>query len=191
MSIIYNETESLAEPSVVEELKKLPDTYSVINNVFYEFHKPLRAKRNDGWAHSVQIDHVVVGPTGIFLIETKNWSERPISNEDLSSSVEQINHSGQAVFTYLKDTIENGVLRVFNRQSETEKISPKKIILTSCKPNEEFQHIKLLNLYEIKNFIANGLSILDEKETFALMKFFLEDFQDHYTYSIRGPYYKH
>lgn len=46
------------EFSVAETLKGLPDTFVVLNG--------LKAKTGD-------LDHVVVGPTGLFFIETKNW----------------------------------------------------------------------------------------------------------------------
>jgi hypothetical protein len=46
------------ELSIVETLKNLPDTYLVLNG--------LKTQSGD-------LDHVVVGPTGLFFVETKNW----------------------------------------------------------------------------------------------------------------------
>lgn len=50
------------EVKVIETLKKLPDSYYIINDFRITVNR-----------RTSQIDHVVVGPTGIFAIETKNW----------------------------------------------------------------------------------------------------------------------
>ena len=34
---------------------------------------------------SIQIDHILVTNSGIFLIETKNWSEKSLNNPSLRS----------------------------------------------------------------------------------------------------------
>jgi hypothetical protein len=39
---------------------------------------------------SVQIDHLLVSPFGVFLIETKNWSDQSLNNLSLRSPVQQI-----------------------------------------------------------------------------------------------------
>lgn len=51
-----------AEKRVYQKLRKLPDEYVVMNNLLFQ---------NNG--HSVQIDHVVVSPNGVFVIETKGY----------------------------------------------------------------------------------------------------------------------
>ena len=71
------------EERVVLELSKLPDTYTVINDYCLNFISPIYDRRNDDRIKSVQIDHLVFGPTGIYLIETKNWSKSSTENINL------------------------------------------------------------------------------------------------------------
>ncbi|HOW98574.1 MAG TPA: nuclease-related domain-containing protein [Kiritimatiellia bacterium] len=48
----------------------LDDRYLVLNDVFIQFGR-----------RRAQIDHVVAGPNGIFVIETKNWAGRIVGDE--------------------------------------------------------------------------------------------------------------
>jgi len=57
------------EKSVIEALSHLSDEYYLINDVKFE---SLRGN----------IDHIVIGPNGIFVIETKNYSGRIICEGD-------------------------------------------------------------------------------------------------------------
>ena len=54
------------EFTVARQLRRLPDKYRVINDLLLPA----------GKGHTTQIDHVVVSPFGIFVIETKNISDR-------------------------------------------------------------------------------------------------------------------
>ena len=65
---------AIGEERVIRELVKLPDSYMVFNDVNLSFSKSIRWKKYNEYVKSCQIDHVVIGPNGIFLIETKNWS---------------------------------------------------------------------------------------------------------------------
>jgi hypothetical protein len=55
-------------------LKTLPDDYIV----FHDFH-PLAP---DGAQAAWNVDHIVVGPTGVFVLETKNYSARNVGSAD-------------------------------------------------------------------------------------------------------------
>ncbi len=52
----------LGEKAIARELMKLPDEYTIFNNVYLT-----------GNNKSVQIDHIVFSPYGIFVIETKRY----------------------------------------------------------------------------------------------------------------------
>ena len=60
---------------------------------------------------SVQIDHLLICQSGVFLLETKNWSKRSIKNLDLRSPVEQILRTSYALFVLLnsKSKPRNGI----------------------------------------------------------------------------------
>jgi hypothetical protein len=49
------------ESKVTETLKSLPDDYVVLNNIVLPDSKG-------------NVDHVLIGPNGVFVIETKNYS---------------------------------------------------------------------------------------------------------------------
>ncbi|MDR0797824.1 MAG: NERD domain-containing protein [Nitrososphaerota archaeon] len=56
------------EKTVIKKLtNKLNDEYTLINSVYL--------KKGGG-----DIDHIILGPTGIYVLETKNWSGKIICN---------------------------------------------------------------------------------------------------------------
>lgn len=55
-----DESGALGEKEIACYLKRLPDTYTVINDLHFA----------DSYGN---IDHVVIGPTGVFAIDVKNW----------------------------------------------------------------------------------------------------------------------
>lgn len=63
---------ALGEMKVVRELEKLSDEYFLINDFSVSFSKAIYHKKEDEHILSIQIDHILVAPSGIFLIETKN-----------------------------------------------------------------------------------------------------------------------
>jgi len=69
---------AVGEEAVIRELRFLPDSYTVFNDVNLSFSRSIRWKKYNEYVKSCQIDHVVVGPSGIFLLETKNWSAKTL-----------------------------------------------------------------------------------------------------------------
>jgi hypothetical protein len=65
-----------------------------------KFSPPIRWKAKNENIVTSQIDHVVVGPSGLFLIETKNWKP-----EDIENKIEELNYqisrSGLALWYHL------------------------------------------------------------------------------------------
>lgn len=160
------------EERALEELIKLPESYAVINDYRRKFYQPIYDRKNDDRIYSIQIDHIVVGPTGIFLIETKNWSQESVESRDLFSPVKQLRRSSFAMFVLLNQAIENGELNAFTRNWGEQKISPKNIILLmNHKPVEEFQYVKILSLAEINKHITYGNTIFPKIETDALVNY--------------------
>jgi len=77
-----------AELELIESLRTLPDNYYVISDVRLKVNRFIRL---DGqWLGSAQIDHVVVSPSGIFVIEVKNWSKKFVQNDDYFDPYQQV-----------------------------------------------------------------------------------------------------
>jgi hypothetical protein len=91
------------EEHVISVLSQLPDEYHVLNDVNLIFNKYIYWKKRNEHIKTCQIDHLVIGPTGIILLETKNWKTSDIGNksDDLTHQVQRANY---ALWYYLKDS---------------------------------------------------------------------------------------
>jgi len=98
------------EGKVVDELSRLPDSYIVVNDVCLQLKPPMQT--SEGRRFSCQIDHVVIGPSGVYSVETKNWNPKSINNPDLKSPVEQARFSGKALWRQLKQAVNMGHIAV-------------------------------------------------------------------------------
>lgn len=156
---------AIGEYRALKELKKLPDSFSIINDFQKKFDSPIYDRKNDDKIFSIQIDHIVVGPTGIYLIETKNWSKESVANRDFFSPIKQLQRLGFAMFVLLNKPIDGFVFDSFNQGWGAEKISLRNILLMiHNRPNKEFQHVKILSLKEINRYIANSPPIFSTKQ---------------------------
>lgn len=91
------------EEHVISVLSQLPDEYHVLNDVNLIFSKYIYWKKRNEHIKTCQIDHIVIGPTGIILLETKNWKTSDIGkkSDDLTHQVQRANY---ALWYYLKDS---------------------------------------------------------------------------------------
>jgi len=89
-----------AEEQVIQILSQLPDEYVVINDVNLRFKPPIYWKEKNDHILTSQIDHIAIGPTGMYLIETKNWKQFDIDtrSDDL---IFQVRRSSYALWRYL------------------------------------------------------------------------------------------
>jgi hypothetical protein len=146
---------AIGEQKVIEELKKLPSQYCVINDFRKKFDKPLYIKQENDRIYSIQIDHIVVGPSGLFVIETKNWSTNSINNAELFSPVKQIKRSSYALFVLLNEKVQNNYFKTFTNHWGITKISPSNIVVPiNHTPNQEFQFVKVLPLHSLQQYIT-------------------------------------
>jgi len=90
------------EEHVIGVLSGLPEGYHVINDVNLHFDRAIHWREYNEYIKNCQIDHVVVGPTGIFLLETKNWKASDIK-EKSGDLRRQVRRSSTALWYYLKD----------------------------------------------------------------------------------------
>lgn len=157
---------ALGEQKVVKKLDCLTDDYFLINDFSVTFSPAIYNKKENDYIKSVQIDHILVAPSGIFLIETKNWSEKSIQNLSLRSPVEQIKRANFVLYYLLNSEKSNYRLRL-DKHHWGDKKTPIKnlIVLTKTKPIEEFQYVKILTIDELINYINYFKPIFSSDET--------------------------
>lgn len=88
-----------AELEVIEHLRLLPDTYIVFNDVQLQVHPAISYE--GVWQKSAQLDHVVLGPTGVFTIETKCWSRTTAESGRHDNPYAQADRGGHLCYVLL------------------------------------------------------------------------------------------
>lgn len=182
---------AIGEQKVVEELKQLPDDYTLINDFFIAFDKSIFSKQQRSFIRSVQIDHLLISPAGIFLIETKNWSQQSLRNLSLRSPVEQIRRSNDALFKLLRRNVNFGLDK--HHWGERKLSIRNLIVLINHKPMEEFQYVKILTLAELLGFITYFKPSLSRHETRAVANYLsqIANRDSYNSSSIRGLTHSH
>jgi hypothetical protein len=164
--VIYG---AIGELKAIELLRKLPNEYYVINDYQRSFHNPLHMKSENDWIYSIQLDHVVVGPTGVFVIETKYWSHKSIANNNLFSPVKQLRRGGFALFVVINNQIRN--YRAFNNHWGTAQVSVANILLMmNATTNEQFQFVKILTEVNLLEHITRRPAILSKEQVRCLVE---------------------
>ena len=91
-----------AELSVIDRLRTLPSSAVVFNDVRL---KATRYIRFNGVAlASAQIDHVVLTPAGVFVIETKRWSQSFVESGNFHSPFDQVGRSNYLCYDLLRES---------------------------------------------------------------------------------------
>lgn len=170
-SFIYG---AIGEQKVVKALETLSDEFFLINDFAVSFSPAIYNRQDDDYIKSIQIDHLLVAPSGIFLIETKNWSEKSLENLSLRSPVLQIKRTSYVLFKLLNNEISNFHMRLDKHHWGDKKISIKNlIVLTNTKPKEEFQYVKILTLKELLGYINYFKPTFSSFETQRIADFLL------------------
>lgn len=165
---------ALGEHKVVKELENLSDENILINDFALTFHPAIYNRQENDYIKSIQIDHVLVTPSGIFLIETKNWSEKSLNNLDLRSPVQQVKRTSFALFKLLTGNIANDKVKLNKHHWGDRKIPIKNlIVLTNSKPNEEFQYVKVLTVSELLGYVRYFKPMFTSMETQAISSYLL------------------
>jgi len=60
---------------VLDELHKLPHLFTTLRNKLLRLRYPVTYQKTSESIRSCQIDYLVIGPTGIFVIEAKDWDD--------------------------------------------------------------------------------------------------------------------
>jgi len=156
---------AVGENQVVKEIQKLSDNYYLINDFSLDFNPPIYDKRDKDRIFSIQIDHLLVSRSGLFILETKNWSEESINSFDLRSPVKQIKRTSYALFVLLNSDSKSNRSSLARHHWGIRKIPIRSIIvMINRKPKEEFKHVKVLSLKELNGYIKYFDPIFSETE---------------------------
>lgn len=165
---------AIGELKVVKVIESLPDDYTVINDFYLTFHPAIFYPQEQEYIKSIQIDHLLIGPSGVFIIETKNWSSQSLENLNLRSPVEQIRRTSYVLYRLLHNGIGDYQLNLDPHHWGNKKIVLKNlIVLINNKPNEEFQYVKVLTLNELLKYITYFKPIYSALETERMTEYLL------------------
>ena len=140
---------AIGENLVVNEINKLSNDFTLINDFNLKFDTPIFYKKNNERIRSVQIDHLLISKAGIFILETKNWSKSSVNSINLRSPVSQVLRSSFALFVYISENI---TLR--NHHWGEKKIPIKNIIvMINHKPLTNFKFVNIKLLTELNDYI--------------------------------------
>ena len=134
---------AFGEERVIRTLMELPDTFIIFNDVRLSFAKAIRWKKYNEYVKSCQIDHVVIGPSGIFLIETKNWNPKTLQTTRFLPH-KQVDRAGYVFFIKFKN--------LFRKLRK--KIPIRSIVVTlRGLPIVDYPHVKQLIPRELISYI--------------------------------------
>jgi hypothetical protein len=149
------------EYAVEQELKKLPNNFYVINDYKLDFVRPIINKQTGEKIFSIQIDHLVVSPGGVFILETKNWSQKSIKSLNLRSPIEQIQRSSYALFVFMNKNISINTHHWGSKQISLKNV----LVMTGATTNQKFQYVKVKQLKEINVYLNYFDAIYSDDET--------------------------
>lgn len=160
---------AIGEQKVVDMLEKLSDDYILINDFTCSFQPAIFNSKENNHIKSVQIDHILISPSGVFLIETKNWSKFSVNNRDLRSPVQQVKRTSFALFKILANC------KLKKHHWGERKIPIKNVVvLINNVPIEEFQFVKILSLSELVNYVTYFSPCFSKEETEYIAEFLLK-----------------
>lgn len=163
---------AIGERKVENELKKLPGHQVLFNDFSVKFNPPVYNRKENDRIFSIQIDHLLVTNSGIFLIETKNWSQRSLERFDLRSPVDQIRRTSYALFVLLNGEHKNLALNIQRHHWGERKIPIRNIVvMINHKPREQFKYVQVKTLSELNRYISYFDPIFNDAEVTSISEY--------------------
>jgi|WetSurMetagenome_2_1015567.scaffolds.fasta_scaffold08141_5 hypothetical protein len=161
---------AIGENLVVKEIEKLPDDYILINDYNLKFNPPIYNRNTNDKIFSIQIDHLLISKSGIYILETKNWSKRSIESLDLRSPVEQITRTSYALFLL----VNKAKIGLTEHHWGDKQIPIKNIIvMINEKPKEDFKYVKVKSVKELSKYLTYFEPIFTETEVNRIAKYLI------------------
>jgi len=161
---------AVGESLVVKEIEKLPNDYILINDYNLKFNPPIYKRNTNDKIFSIQIDHLLISKSGIYILETKNWSKKSVESLDLRSPVEQITRTSYALFLIVNDA----KIKLTEHHWGNKQIPIKNIIvMINEKPKEDFKYVKVKSLKELNKYITYFEPIFTEDEVDRISKYLI------------------
>ncbi len=153
-----------AEMRVADELRALPVGFHVLH------HLRLRAshflRHNGTPLMSAELDHVVVGPTGVWAIETKCWGRSFVAAGDFFDPFDQIGRAGLLCHVLLKEAgLPANVARLIVPFGE----------LPAPPPDS---WVRVVRPERVRRWIEHGRERLDPRDVSAIADFLWDKFGD-------------
>lgn len=151
---------------VIEKLRNLTDDYCIFNDLFFELDSGVNF--NGAFLKSAQIDHLVIGPSGIYVIETKNWSEayvKKVFDNGSYTPYDQIKRSSYAVYRYLNSSKYGNIFQKAYYRLAKKEFKVKSIIaITGSKiPLQDKGFVKVLFPNQLPGYISERENILSNE----------------------------
>lgn len=140
---------AVGETAAIKELRKLPEGYHILNEAKLSFYRAIRWKKYGEYVKSCKIDHVVVGPPGIFLIETKNWSWQTLRTAKFTPH-KQIERAGYIFFIQM--------MHKFKRKFPLYQIVATYRELPDISSN--YSYVNQMTIRDIVNFVLQKRDVL-------------------------------
>lgn len=155
------------ELEVIKNLQDLPDDYFLLNDLFLELDEYISF--NGSKLKSAQIDHVVVGPTGVFVIETKNWSSKYVQkvfSEDSYTPYDQIERSSHLAYKYLNSLKYGNIFEKIYFNLAKNEVRVKSVIAVSGAnmPHLKGRHTYVVRTGELSSHIQRTPQIYSDEE---------------------------
>ena len=166
---------AIGEQKVIEICSQLSDDFILINDFKYRFARSIFYRHANEYISSVQIDHLLITPAGIFVIETKNWSQQTLESSKHFSPALQVKRAGFALYTII------GLLRPTSISFSNKydwgdfKIPIRNIVLlTNNKPAASFDFVKMLHQNELIGHVKSFNPIITREQSLSIANFFLD-----------------
>ena len=141
---------------VFKELGKLPDQYILLQKVFLKLKYPVTHSLSTEKLKACQIDFVVIGPSGVFIIEAKEWGEYTFEE---GVPYKETDKSGLCVYIKLKN---------FNQK----RIPIYNIVTTATeRPEIVYGRVKQLSLWQLTTFIYAQEDALTKSDIRRIKRF--------------------